>query len=375
MPSVNAGIPNTALLDLLATTLKNLPQGEFETALDYQAYPVCNKWFQGDKKQTQSGTSIQRNIILDTSGNARHVRLYQKTPINVTDVQHAITAPWCQVQTHWSIERREMLRNRKPAKFIDLLKGRRVDATLDLANLLEERAFLTPNSSSDDLNPYGLPYWLSHRQDGVTSATDDGDFEAYTVRFGGGTSSTTKGGIDGSLTANANWKGYASVYDAINVDFVNRMRRAFHATNFKSPMIVKDLTSGYTSNFRIYMALDELTAYEALVTSANDNLGRDLDPFHGMTTFRRVPIIYTPVLDSFTIIGGSATSNSSAPVIAVNHNQFYPIVQEGDWMREDGPMRDVEQNNVMTTFLDGSYNYFCKNVRQAGFVLHKTVTA
>ena len=129
-----AGIANAQLLDLTATTLKNLPKMEFEVALNYQEYPVCNQWFQTDKVQIESGISIERNIILDTSGNARHVRLYQKTPINVTDVHHKITAPWCQVQTFWSIERREMLRNRAPARFIGLLKGRRIDGTLDLAD-------------------------------------------------------------------------------------------------------------------------------------------------------------------------------------------------------------------------------------------------
>jgi len=373
--TTSAGIPNADLLDLIATTLPNLPRMEFETALEYQSYPVCNQWFQGDKVQIESGTSIERNIVLDTSGNARHVRLYQKTPINVADVQHKITAPWCQVQTHWSIERREMLRNRAPARFIDLLKSRRMDGTLDLADLLETRAWSTPSSAADDLNPRGLPYWLSFREDAVTAATDGGAFSAYRVRYTGGTSTTTKGGIDGSVAANAKWRNWSAVYTAINADFVKRMRRAFHATNFVAPILARDLVTGPASKYRIYMALDELVEYEDLVTSANDNIGRDLDPFHGVTTFRRVPIIYTPQLDGFTVIGGQLTSNVVDPVIGVNHNCFYPMVQSGDWMREDGPHTDVEQHNVFTTFLDGSYQYFCKNVRNGGFTLHKTITA
>lgn len=367
MPS--SGISNADLLDLVATTLPNLPSLEFEVALQYQNYNVCNQWFQADKVQSEGGTSIERNIILDTSGNARHVRLYQKTPINVSDVHHKITAPWCQVQTHWSIERREMLRNRGKAKFIDLLKTRRVDATVDLANLLEARAWSTPSGSDDDLNPRGLPYWLSHRQAAVTATTDGGGFSGYTAWYSGGTSTTTKGGIDGSTTANAKWRNWAAAYTAINADFVKRMRRAFHATSFTSPMLARDLISGPASKFRIYMGLNELTEYEDLVTNANDNIGKDLDPFHGVTTFRRVPILYAPQLDDFSI-GASATA--TAPIYAVNHAHFYPIVQSGDWMREDGPHMDVEQHNVMTTFIDGSYQFFCRNVRQAGFVLHKT---
>ena len=367
------GISNADLLDLTRTTLTNLPDLQFEVALDYQNYPVCNQWFRGDKVQIQSGTSIERNIILDTSGNARHVRLYQKTAINVADVHFKVTAPWCQLQTHWSMERREMLRNRAPARFVDLLKTRRLDGTLDLADLLETRAWAVPSSADDDLNPRGVPYHLSFRQDAVAQSTDKGGFSAYTIRYGNGTTTTVKSGIDGS--AQAKWRNWAVVYEAVDGEFVKRMRRAFHATNFVAPMVVRDLKQGPASKFRIYMNLEVLTEYEDLVTQANENLGRDLDPFHGLTTFRRVPIIYTPQLDSFSVIGGSDTVNTPDPVFAVNHNHFFPFVQEGDWMREEDPMSDVEQHNVITTFIDGSYQYFVNNVRQAGFTMHKVIAA
>jgi len=355
MPS---GVSNADLLDLTRTTLQNLPDMEFEVALDFQEYPVCNLWFQRDKVQVDDGTSIERNIILDTSGNASMVRLYQKTPINVADVQVKITAPWVQSQVHWSIERREALRNRKPSRYIELLRSRRVDATVDLSDLLERKAWATPTSESDDLNPRGLPYWLSKLE---TSATTAG-FNAMRVRYAGGTTSTTKGGIDGNT--NAKWKGYAFVYTAINADFVRSMRRAFHATHFVSPITAYDLRKGPAVNYRIYMGLDELVEFEDLSTKQNDNLGRDLDPFHGTTTFKRVPIIYTPQIDD----------DDHDAIYGVAHNKFYPFVMEGDWMRESDPMSDVEQHNVMTTFIDCSYQFFCKNVREAGFVGHKVVS-
>jgi hypothetical protein len=358
MPS---GIANADLIDLTRTTLQHLPDMEFEVALDSQNYPVCNKWFAGDKKVLDSGTSIERNIMLDTSGNARFVRLYQKTPINVADVQLKITAPWTQVQTHWSIERREALRNRAKARYISLVQSRRSDATLDMADLLETKAWTLPSSSADDLNPRGIPYWLSFLPNADTST---GAFSGMTVRYTGGTTSTTKGGIDANVTANAKWKNWAFVRTAIDAAFVKNFRRAFHATRFISPVLAKDLDKGPASDFRIYMSLSDLTDFEDLTTKQNDNLGRDLDPFHGATTFRRVPVIYTPQLDGDTF----------SPIYAVNHKKFYPMVLDGDWMREDGPHSDVEQHNVQTTFVDCSFQYFCSNVREAGFVSH-TVTS
>ncbi|MFP3423267.1 hypothetical protein R0K19_28285, partial [Bacillus sp. SIMBA_161] len=77
--------------------------------------------------------------------------------------------------------------------------------------------------------------------------------------------------------------------------------------------------------YYIYMGLDNLVAYEDLATKQNDNLGRDLDPFHGMTTFRRVPIHYTPVLDDFTVVDGGDTDFSPSPIFAINHDKFFPI--------------------------------------------------
>lgn len=365
MPS--NGISNADLLDLTLTTLANLPDLDFEVALDYQDYVVCNQWFRKDKIQIDSGTQIERNIILDDSGNARFVRLYQKTPINVADVHNRITAPWTQLQTHWSIERREALRNRAPARYIDLLKSRRVDAMLSMANMLDLKGFSTPSSSSDDLNPRGLPYWLSFHANG---AITDG-FNGYTVRYSGGTTTNTKGNIDGS--SETKWRNWVGGFSTFNNTLVRKMREAFHASEFRSPMLAKDLKQGPASKFRIYMGREELVEYEDLVTNANDNLGRDLDPFHGATTFRRVPIIHTPQLNDYTVVDGGGNDFEPSPIYGVNHNHFYPFVLDGDWLREDGPMMDVEQHNVMTTFVDCSFNFFCNNVRQGGFVLHKPI--
>jgi hypothetical protein len=242
-----------------------------------------------------------------------------------------------------------------------MLKSRRIDATVDLANLLEDAGWSTPTNSSDDLLPRGIPYWLN-KLNASTSST--GAFSGQTIRYRDATTSTTKGGIDGSTTANARWRNYAFTYTGIDSQFVKNMRRAFHATKFVSPMIAKDLSDGPKSKFKLYMNLNTLVEYEDLVTKQNDNNGADLDPYHGNTSFRKVPIIYAPPLDA----------DIDGAVYGVNHNKFFPIVLTGDWLRENEPMFDVEQHNVMTTFIDCSYQYFCNNVRLGGFVGH-TVTA
>lgn len=372
MPS--NGVSNSDLLDLQRTTTENLPDLDFEVALTYQSYLVCDKWFKSDNVSEESGTSIKRNIILDDSGNAQHVRLYQKVPVNVTDVQRQLTAPWVQARTHYTIERREALRNRKPSKYIDLLKSRRTDGMVSLANLIEVDGWKSPNNTSDDLNPRGLPYWINKvipsAGSGYSAAIDvtTGGFVGRRVLFADGTQATTDvAGID--PTAESKWRNYAAVYSAVSTsDLIRAMRKAFYATSFKAPMMVKDLGQGPLAKYRIYCPLSTLIQLEEIGQTQNvgsDMLGPDLAKFHGVTAFRRVPLEYAPLLDSDT----------SEPVYMVNHNNFYPITQEGDWLRENEPQSDVESNNVFVTIIDNSFQFFCKNRRTSGAVIHKALAA
>jgi hypothetical protein len=237
--------------------------------------------------------------------------------------------------------------------YIKLLESKRLDGMVSLAELLEERAWASPDSATDDLNPRGLPYWLSKTDTGV--ADNAGGFNGKTVTYGDASTSTSIGGIDANTESR--WRSYTANYATINSTFTARLRKAFHATQFKSPMTVRDLQQGPLSKYKIYMGLDNITNYEEAVAGKNvDNLGSDLGKFHGVTTFNRVPIVYAPVLDA----------DADAPIYGVNHSKFFPIVQSGDWMRESEPMKDVEMHNVIVTFIDGSYQFFCTNRRHAG---------
>lgn len=368
---MSTGIKNSQLLDLLATTLPDLPDNEFEVAWDYRDYEVVNRWFKSDKIEVDGGVTIDRRIMLDDSGTARYVRLYEPSTPNVVDVQKSMSVPWCQLETSWSVERREMLRNRNSAKgFIKLLMSRRVDSMCSLANLLEDKAWSTPYDANDDKHPLGLPYWIAMANDGVTS---EGDFIGQTVRYGDGSTTTTRAGL--SSATHAKWRNWAGTYTAVNRTLIKRMRKAFRAIRFRSPVIVKDMTEGPSSNFRIYMDLDTIIEFEELAHAQNDNLGAEIADFGGSTTFRRVPMIDIPQLDTFTVKDGGGNDFSADPIFMVNHSKFYPIVQEDDWLVESEPETDRLLHNVFTTFVDGSHQYMSTNLRTCGAVLHKMIPA
>lgn len=358
---MSAGIPNSLLLDLLQTTIENLPDDEFEVALKYQNYEVCNRWFAKDKVQSDGGTSISRRISVGDTGAAEHVLPFEKKAVNVVDTMKPITAPWVHLRTHYSIERKEMLQNRSRAKLINLVKTRRLGGKLSAADLLERHAWEAPNSANDQRHSRGVPYYIRKANAGVTT----GGFVGQTVRYLNGSTSTDLGGLDLSTTENALVRTYADVYTEFNADLIRRMRMLYLKTRFDGPVTIADMLKRPFSDMRIYMGADEVIAYEDMATAANDNIGSDLHPFGGSTTFKRTPIKHIPVLDS----------DAHDPIYFIHHGHFYPLVLSGEWMRENDPMNDVEQHNTFTTFYDSSYQFFLDNPQQAGGVLHKVTSS
>lgn len=358
------GVSSNALIDLLATTLRNLPVNDFEVALKYQRYEACNVWLKSDKKQLDGGTSIQRNIILSTSGQAKFVLPYEKTEVGQGDVQQLINVNWSIVRVPWSISRTEMTRNADGSRIIDLVKSRRVDATVDQANLIESRAWVTPNNSSDQRNPLGLPYWIV-KMNATDASTNARGYLGKNPIYGDGSVAASKGGLDVSdastLVGKENWMNWCAKYPnaTLDLDCVDEMRYAFHQLNFEPPVFASDLKEGPSSMYRIYMNLTSIIAYEKLATLTNDNLQADIGKFEGQIAFNRIPIRRAPVLDA----------DASNPIYFTNMYHFFPFVMQGDWMREDDPIQDVAQPGVFVTWMNSQFQLFCRNVRAGGAVI------
>lgn len=376
------GISSSDLVDLMRTTLPALPS-DFEVAQQNQTNEIVNNWFNpGEREEYPAGTGIVKNIMLDSSGNAQHVRMFQQRSINVADVQSRFTMPWCMVTFYWAVERNELVRARKPAAFINLLSSRQTDAELSTANLLQLRGWLGPESSSDDLNPYGVPFWINKippsTATGYSSTIDApspyGGFVGRRIIYGQTSTPTyvltNKAGIN--PTSNALFRNYAGVYTAMDAQCIKFMRDLFHAVRFKSPRIVKDLVEGPLSKYRIYMNRPTLVGYEDLATKMNDNIGPDLAPYQDATSFKRVPIEYANQLDQ-----DNAQVNSSwgcDPIYFINHSKFRACVLEGQWFYRYEPMSDVTMPGTIVTWHEGTYQYECTNVREGGGVLHKALT-
>lgn len=360
------GVTNAQLIDLVRTTLEDLPKGEYETMWDLQNYEFASMYNQ-KRRQIDGGTSIERNVVLDETGYARYTRLYATETPRVDNVQKKINVPWTQLRTDVSWDKLEILRNRNSAKgFINLMQSRRNERLWGLAELMERRGWLAPASVSDDLNPYGVPYYLNMLDAGVT----EGGFKGQTIRYSGGTTGTVCAGLDAS--AEEKWRNYADSYVKVDNALLRKLRKAVLQTQFRAPPGVRETGTGARGpNTKLYAGIDVMTELLDLAdkrddaTQVKDLAGKALAEVDGQISFSRIPWVYVPA------INGVAYN----PIYAVDWDKFQPLVQDGYWMVESEPMMDRLQPSVVTVYIDGCHQNLCVNRRTAGFVMHNPIPA
>ncbi len=341
-------LADTDIVDLATGTLKELGRLKFnQIATRIQSYEVMSRILKKDKVEFDGGTAIQRNIMVDHSGAAQNVGLYEEDAVNVADVLAQMNAPWRHTTTHYAWERREMLINRGEAKIVDLMKLRRADAMISLAERMETDFWSKPVDSTDKITPFGVKYWL------VTNAS---------TGFNGGDPSGFSAGAGGMDVATyPRWKNYTGQFvDVSEDDLLSLMRTGFRKIQFKCPIDIPDYREGNGQRFRIYTNNDNVDEFGKLARTNNENLGRDLAEYDGDATFKRLAINWVPQLDADT----------TNPLYMIDWETFYPVVLKGDYLRETDPEKAANMHNVFVVFVDLTWNIMCDN-RRCNAVFYK----
>ncbi len=359
-------VKNSDLADLISITINDLPKQEFEVGWDSQDFEAC-RIYQNERMVIDGGTQIERKIMLDESGNARYRRAYDTDEPTVGDVMHTIKVPWTRIGTNYSWDDFELLQNKNNAKgFIELMKVRRTDGLWSLAELIEDRFWKTPESSTDDLYPYGVPYYLTYyTDDSGTLNTSSGAFNGVATKFQDATYSASIANINAANEAK--WRNFCAVYTSIDSAFLKAFRLAFMYTRFKAPLILNDPQNKRTAAKRIYTDFDSTAQIMDLADQKDDrHTGKDIMSNlkmddTGLAFVNRLPVVPIPQLN------GAAYT----PIYCVDFSKFIPYVHDGYWMKEGEPETDRGQHTTFTVYLDGAHNNLCLNRRTAGFVLHK----
>lgn len=370
------GVNNDQLADLLKTTLEDLPKGQFEVMWDSQNYEFT-QIYEKNRRLIDGGTSIKRSVMLNRHGRARYRRLYDTDQPTVDQNLYEVDVPWTQIGTDYSWDVVEIMRNKNSAKgFINLLESRRTERMWDLAELIEDRGWLTPTSATDKLYPYGIPYYINYLNNGSST----GGFHGQTIRYQGGTTGTSCAGIDASVESK--WRNYADVYTKVDNSLLRKLRSAVRRTRFRPAAFVpKPGKDDPGSPIKLYANDNIVTELEDLADQRDDNTepkelaGKMLHNYAGTVFFNRMPVVYIHQLDGLTVTDGGSNAFSPDPIYCVDWTKLQPVVQDGYWMEESDPMVDRGQHTTFTVFLDGSHNNLCINRRTAGFVLHKLIPA
>jgi hypothetical protein len=364
-----AGITITQAIDLGKATLEQFNQDKLEVAFKHQTYEVLNQWFAKDKVQLDGGDRVTRYISLRDTGNAQHIRMYDTDTPNIANVDEVIKVEWTHAQVSFSYSVKELAMNAgNRCRIYSLLKQRRTNAFREFADLLEEAAWQTPASSSDDLKPFGIPAWLvmPDETNDADPAGAVGSFEGFQGNYWADSASLFNPG-NVSAVDNARWANYYEDHEnKLDSSLLKRLRRSFRKTKFQSPMFAKqtlDPNSGF-SNFRLYTNSAVLDELEEIALHSDDRVGADLGKYAGSTIFKGIPFMYVDVLDT-----AKQYVYGSQPIFGVNHSHFYPVCLSGENFRVNDPMSKVGQHNVLTVYVDLSYAYICDNRRTGGFLI------
>lgn len=354
-------------LDLLTTTLQELGELKWTDIVSaLQEHVILSRLLKKEKVGFNAGTFIQFNVQVNPSNSAKMTGMFATDVVNVVDLMTTANLPWRHANTNWAVDGREIAMNREPRKIVDLVKERRAGAMISLAELLEQQFWNQPSSSTDNLNIFGIPYWI------VPNTTQG---------FNGGNPFGFSAGAGAlSSTTYPNWANYTDQYvDPTKLDLIRRWRRAAYFTGFMSP-VNADIPTYNTGNrygyFTTYFVIQRM---EEAAEQQNDNLGNDIASKDGYAVFRRNPIIWVPKLETLSGTGMSGTFSNSTytasggyavnPVFGINFGVMRPVFLEGWYMREQGPYPlNGIAHTVFSTQLDVTLNLECRD-RRRQFIL------
>ena len=342
--------------DNVNATLDDLgPLKAEDIAQSAQDYPLYRRWFSKENREGiigGNGIGVRRNLLNRMPDTAAHVGWADPDEVTIEDLTDTLQMDWVHAKQSWGVVYQTdvlMNGNSTAEKIFDVVKARRQQCLLNLAEEIEEKAWSAPSSSSDKRNPWGITYWI------VKNAT---------VGFNGGAPSghTTVGNV--SLTDSPNFKNYTGTYSLGSAfgkqNGIKQARTAMRKCKFRSPIPKMDYTPEM-DKFCCYINDTTTEVAEEVGESQNENLKSDLAPSQYAVESLRIrgrPFIWAPELDGDT----------SNPIYGVNHSTWEVRYLEGDWFRQSNKEAST-QHNVREFFIDLTYNFLCYN-RRKNFVIY-----
>ena len=383
---MSEGVRDTELLDLIIGTREYLPKAQLGVPLEYTDYPILNRVLTMGWSIT--GRDPEIRVKVGKSKRAHMERLYQGgRTYNKTDMLKKAKSRWGHLTTDWIIDRREDIINKGEEEIVNVLKLNKLDAMLDMAELIEELSWQTEKTDNEsDLSLKGVPYWITPgpNQTITPQGTGSGFVGAGTVDRDG-VAITSPGGI--SAVDYELWRNYYDTFTAMDLaeddgeadSFIAALTKCFYQIDFKAPRIVSDLESNNPlANYRIYTVLNNILAYEKWIKAHNQNIGYDASKYMGKTPFNGCMLERCQQLENLAAPSGTPTTASKLiygvnPTYLVNWNNLKPFALKGNEMYEHDPFLLQDQPNTAVVVLDHSMNFLARNRRTLALLSEKQV--
>lgn len=346
------------LSDLLEVARKVADFPEFEKILVEEDYPTINQWYQNDRRRKSSGVTIRQVVSLGDNGAAEWVGLFEQRDLVVSDQPDQVTANWRILRSHYAFDRYEDLWNNGEEDLADVVKMRRQDAMLGMADELEDSAWKAPQNANDNKSLWGVPYWINL---GPAGTYEDGFNENQVIRYTDSSTGTNRGGIDSSTESK--WRNYTGIWDGkVGKPTMQKLRKAMRKTKFRPPVVMPSTGTGQMPSRRLYCDGDTMDNIEAYLDSRGGSDSNEMVRVNGMPHFKRAPFVYVPKLDDA----------SYSPIYGINHNDFFPFVQSGEYFREEDPRRMESRPTTLVIDMFTATQLFCKRLN-TNFVLHTEI--
>lgn len=349
---------------------------DFTLLQQYPEYPVINRFLANGVERRPGGTEIEWEVGIPGSGNAGYTQEDRPITSNVQDVIVKLKLPWRLAVGTYAAYRGEIIRNggesagAQAVRLHKLLDIRRADAQIQLADILEQRAWRCPDSSTDVDNPYGFPYWIppitgaqvTTRAAAVAAGTADctGFFGGMNPVYGDGTTAALKAGVSLALAKYERLRTWVDVWTNSTGELteadINKLSWAFGSMNWQGPLTAKQFMDNTKPKFQIFTSLKMIVKSEEKARANNDNLGSDLGKFMGSVISRGVPWTRAPLLEN-------STANT---LMFVNMNEFKVFGLKGDIFQEIGPDYAVDLPRKLITSVWLSHQYAMRLGRTSG---------
>lgn len=328
--------------DILVSTQKDLGKMKWtDYASSMQEYVAFRKLFRKEQAKFDSGQSLQWNVQVAGSGNARMTTLYGRDNINVADTLKTASVPWRHSTSAMAYDEREMAMNRGANKIVSLMESKRVDMMIGIAELLEDEFWTKPATSADEEHLYGVFTFVTYN---ATEGFNGGNPTGFTSGYGGLNSTT--------YARHRNWSGQYTNVD--KDDLITMWRKAATFTRWMPPTDIPQYGSsqryGYYTNYNV------LGPLERALEDQNDNLGNDVASKDGKVLFRSVPVTWVPRLEENDMV--------TDPIVGLDWSEIKIVFLTEAYMRETKPLRAPEQHNVWNIFWDCSLQVRCTNKRK-----------